>query len=256
MGDANFEESKQKIKELLKKVSEKTSPEEMAILKKDFKETIKDANPLVIAAAEAEMMKEGATIDDLMKACDVHLEMFKDVIRNPNLKVPAGHPIASFQEDHKNILSVMEKLIDEIKEAKKIGNAEDAVTEIRMIEKLADKLMDAENHNVRQENTLFPILERHGIEQPPAIMWHDHTEMKEQKKELIKVLKAKETMPFETLIKRIEPLAMLLLEKFGSHTQKEENILYVTAMKVITEEEWKDIKEECDNLGYFKPGLF
>ena len=255
MGDAEFEGSKRKIKELLKKVSEKTTPEEMAILKKDFKETIKDANPLVIAAAEAEMMKEGATIDDLMKACDVHLEMFKDVIRNPNLKVPQGHPIASFQEDHKNILTVMEKLIDEIKQAKKIGSYEDAITEIRMIEKLADKLMEAENHNVRQENTLFPILERHGIEQPPAIMWHDHTEMKEQKKELLKVLKAKDSMPFEKLISRIEPLAMLLLEKFGSHTQKEENILYVTAMKVITEDEWKDIKEECDNLGYFKPGL-
>src|ERR1035437_9093692 len=255
MGDAKFDESKQKIKELLKKVSEKTSPEEMAIIKKDFKETIKDANPLIIAAAEAELMKEGSTIDDLMKACDVHLEMFRDVIRNPNLKVPEGHPIASFQEDHKNILSVMEKLIDEIKEAKKIGNYEDAVTEVKMIGKLADKIMEAENHNVRQENTLFPVLEKHGIEQPPAIMWHDHTEMKELKKAIIKLAKAVNAENFTYFLGRLAQIAMLLLEKFGSHTQKEENILYVTAMKVITDDEWKDIKEECDNLGYFKPGL-
>jgi len=255
VGDEKFNISKQKIKELLKKVSEKTSVEEMAAIKNDFKETIKDASPLVIAAAEAELMKEGASIEDLMKACDVHLEMFKDVIRNPNLKVPEGHPIAAFQEDHKNILTVMEKLIDEIKKAKKIGNYESAGNELVIIEKLVDKLMEAENHNVRQENTLFPILERHGIEQPPAIMWHDHTEMKEQKKELLKVIKARATMTFDALIKRLEPLAILLLEKFGSHTQKEENILYVTAMKVITEEEWKDIKEECDNLGYFNPSL-
>ena len=255
MGDAKFDESKQKIKELLKKVSEKTSPEEMAAIKKDFKETIKDANPLIIAAAEAELMKEGSTIDDLMKACDVHLEMFRDVIRNPNLKVPEGHPIASFQEDHKNILSVMEKLIDEIKEAKKIGNYEDAVTEIKMIGKLADKIMEAENHNVRQENTLFPVLEKHGIEQPPAIMWHDHTEMKELKKAIIKLAKAVNAENFTDFLGRLAQISMLLLEKFGSHTQKEENILYVTAMKVITEDEWKDIKEECDNLGYFKPGL-
>lgn len=255
MEDEKFNISKQKIKELLKKVSGKTSVEEMASIKNDFKETIKDASPLVIAAAEAELMKEGASIEDLMKACDVHLEMFKDVIRNPNLKVPVGHPIAAFQEDHKNILTVMEKLIDEIKKAKKIGNYELAGNELVIIEKLVDKLMEAENHNVRQENTLFPILERHGIEQPPAIMWHDHTEMKEQKKELLKAIKARNTVTFDVLIKRLEPLAMLLLEKFGSHTQKEENILYVTAMKVITEEEWKDIKEECDNLGYFKPSL-
>lgn len=236
-------------------MTEQTSPEEMAILKKDFKETIKDANPLVIAMAEAELIKEGGTIEGLMKACDVHLELFKDVIRNPNLKVPDGHPIRNFQEDHKNILTFMEKLIDEIKTAKKVGNYEDAKTEIRMIQLLMDKLMEAENHNVRQENTLFPVLEKHGIEQPPAIMWHDHTEMKEHKKAMLKAAQGFAPGNFMATLEKLAPMAALLLEKFGSHTQKEENILYVTALNVITEQEWKDIKEECDNLGYFKPGL-
>jgi DUF438 domain-containing protein len=249
------DETKNKIKELLKKVSSQTSPEEMAILKKDFKETIKDANPLVIAMAEAEMIKEGGTIEDLMKACDVHLELFKDVIRNPNLKVPDGHPIKSFQDDHRNILTIMEKLIDEIKTAKKVGEYQDAITEVRMIVLLSEKLMEAENHNVRQENTLFPVLEKHGLEQPPAIMWHDHTEMKELKKDLLKLARDVNPGNFTASLEKLLQMAVLLLEKFGSHTQKEENILYVTAMKVITEEEWKDIKEECDNLGYFKPGL-
>jgi len=249
------DEAKNKIKELLKKVSSKISPEEMAILKKDFKETIKDASPLIIAAAEAEMIKEGGTIEDLMKACDVHLELFKDVIRNPNLKVPEGHPIRNFQDDHRNILTIMEKLIDEIKTAKKVGNYEDAKIEVKMIQKLMDKLMEAENHNVRQENTLFPILERHGIEQPPAIMWHDHTEMKELKKSMRSIAQTFGPSNFMATLEKLAPMAVLLLEKFGSHTQKEENILYVTAMNVITEQEWKDIKEECDNLGYFKPGL-
>ena len=249
------DEEKNKIKELLKKVSSQTSPEEMAILKKDFKETIKDANPLVIAMAEAEMIKEGGTIEDLMKACDVHLELFKDVIRNPNLKVPDGHPVRNFQDDHRNILKLMEKLIDEIKIAKKVGNYEDGKTEIRMIVKLGEKLMEAENHNVRQENTLFPVLEKHGIEQPPAIMWADHTEMKELKKGLLNLARNTGAGNYMPSLEKLAQMAVLLLEKFGSHTQKEENILYVTALNVITEQEWKDIKEECDNLGYFKPGI-
>ncbi len=41
-----------------------------------------------------------------------------------------------------------------------------------------------------------------------------------------------------------------MFKKFLSHTQKEENILYVTALKVISDDEWKEIKEECDLLGY------
>ncbi len=251
MGDS----AKDKVKEILKKVTERTTPEEMAALKETFKDIIKDANPMVIAAAESELVKEGATLNDLMKACDIHLEMFKDVIKNPNLKLPEDHPITSFQHDHVNILNLMEKFIETIKALKAKGSFETGEKEMHRLSLIGEKLLEAENHNVRQENTLFPILERHGIEQPPAIMWHDHTEMKEQKKQIIKVIKEAEASGFNLFISRLEPLAVSLLEKFAGHTQKEENILYVTAVNVITEEEWKDIKEECDNLGYFIPNI-
>ncbi|HDQ25126.1 MAG TPA: DUF438 domain-containing protein [bacterium] len=246
---------KQELKSLLKRVTANTSKEELDILKKEFKTVFEGADPMLIAAAEAELLKEGGSIEDLMKACDVHLELFKDSIKNPQLKVPDGHPIKIFQEDHKNILFIMEKLVDEIKEAEKQDNYDDAKVEIMMIEKLVNRLMEAENHNVRQENTLFPVLEKHGIEQPPQIMWHEHTEMKAQKKELLKLINDRKNYEFKDFLKRALALSVMLLEKFGGHTQKEEHILYVTAMNVITDDEWKDIKEECDNLGYFAPGL-
>ncbi len=249
----NEEIKKEKLKQLLKKVTSDTNDYELKELKEEFKDIIKDANPLIIAQAEGELIKEGGKIEDLMKACDIHLELFKDVIRNPNLKVPEGHPIKDFQEDHKNILDLMEKLLDEVKKLKNFKNFEEAEENIKTIENLAQKLMEAENHNVRQENTLFPVLEKKGIEQPPAIMWHEHTEMKEQKKQLINLLKNRKHFDYKDFIYNLEVISKFLLEKFGSHTQKEENILYVTALNVITDEEWKDIKQECDNLGYFKP---
>lgn len=246
-----FEEAKQKVKELLKKVSADTGAEEMAAIKAQFKEVIRDANPLVIAAAEGELVKEGHTIEHLMKACEVHLELFKDVIRNPNLKVPEGHPIASFQQDHRDILDLMEKFVEAAKSASKKSSLADAAYDISVMEMTAQELMEAENHNVRQENTLFPLLEKHGIEQPPAIMWAEHTDMKDQKKALLKLLKERDSYTFGELMVKLQAQAIALLEKFAGHTQKEENILYVTALKTITENEWKDIKEECDNLGYF-----
>ncbi len=249
------EKNKEKLKELLKKVTADIKNEEFNKLKEDFKEVINETNPLTIAQVEGELVKEGMKIEDLMKACDLHLELFKDVIRNPNLKVPDWHPIKQFQEDHKNILNLMENLIDEIKKLRQYKNVNEAENEISNIEKIANKLMEAENHNIRQENTLFPVLEKKGIEQPPAIMWHEHTEMKEQKKDLIKIIKEKDKIEYNEFIKRLEIIAKYLLEKFGSHTQKEENILYVTALNVITDNEWKEIKEECDSLGYFIPEI-
>lgn len=249
------ESTKEKLKELLKKVTSETTEDDLEKLKQEFKETIKDANPLIIAQAEGELIKEGGKLEDLMKACDIHLELFEDAIRNPNLKVPDWHPIKSFQDDHKNILDLMEKLLEYIKSLKEYKSFEESKEIINKIQKISEKLMEAENHNIRQENTLFPVLEKKGIEQPPAIMWHEHTEMKEQKKLLLKLLKEKENLSFSDFVNKMEMIAKFLIEKFGSHTQKEENILYVTALNVISDEEWKEIKEECDNLGYFNPEI-
>ncbi len=251
ISNEKFNESKEKVKELLKKLNAESDSAEIKKIRDEFKEVLAEVNPVVIAVAEGELVNEGYTQDDLKNACDVHLELFKDSIENPNLKVPEWHPIHKFQEEHKGILKILERIRELISEAKKRGDFNSAEEELSKIEKLAQKLMDAESHNVRQENTLFPILERHGIEQPPAIMWSEHLEMKENKKKLLKLLGERDKYDFQEFLNLIDGTVILLWEQFGAHTQKEENILYVTALDVITDEEWKDIKEECDNLGYF-----
>ena len=247
-----FIEKKERLKSLMKRLKGKESEEDLNRIKKEFKELISEVNPILIAFAENELVNEGFSREDLMSACDIHLLLFKDKIENPDLKVPDWHPIKSFQDDHRIILRIMENLIDKIKELRMAGDFKKGEKIIFEIENILNKLMEAENHNIRQENTLFPVLEKHGIEQPPAIMWAEHTEMKEQKKEIIKILKEKENYDFFEFCNRIQQMATFLLEKFSLHTQKEQNILYVTALDIIKDQEWRDIKEECDNLGYFR----
>lgn len=243
---------KNTAKEMIKKLRGKESCENIEKLQKEFEEFLKGLNPIVIALAEQELLSEGYTFDDIKSACDVHLALFKGTIENPGLKVPEDHPIRTFQDDHRNILHLMEALRAEIKKAEKKPSLEGASEEMERITKFAHQLMEAENHNVRQENTLFPVLEKHGITAPPAIMWQEHTEMKEQKKALLKELSRAAEYPFSEHLKRLDAIARMLMEKFFTHSQKENNILYQTALDTITSEEWKDIKEECDNLGYFK----
>jgi len=250
--NADFTATKDELKNLLKKIKgEESDSREISDARREFKEVLAGATPMMIALAEQELVQEGFTQDDLVTACDIHLELFKDSIEKPDLEVPADHPIARFQEDHRVILHLMEELRETVLKAKSRGSLEAARDELARIERLTDDLLEAENHNVRQENTLFPILERHGLEQPPAIMWMEHTEMKQEKKKIKSLLNERETKDFTTLIKLLEAMSIMLIEKFASHTQKEQNILYVTALEVITDEEWNDIKKECDNLGYF-----
>ncbi len=242
---------KEGLKTLLKRVQGGTSREEIEKARAEFKGLLSKATPLLIAQAEQELIAEGFTQQDLVSACDVHLELFRSTIEQNEISVPEEHPIARFQKDHRIILTLMDELRRLAGELKKRGTYEQGRPELDRLAELIEKLLEAENHNVRQENTLFPLLERHGLEQPPAIMWMEHTEMKEQKKKLKKLLDQREEMDFDTFADLVLQHSILLQEQFANHTLKEKNILYQAALEVLTEEEWKDIKEECDALGYF-----
>jgi len=254
MGTSSQEQNpvKEGLKTLLKRIKSGTSQEELEKARAEFKGLLSRATPLLIAQAEQELIAEGFTQRDLVSACDVHLELFRSTIEQNEIQVPEGHPIARFQEDHRIILALMDQLRRVAGDLKKKGSFAEGRQELSKLEELIEKLLEAENHNVRQENTLFPLLERHGLEQPPAIMWMEHTEMKEQKKKLKKLLDQREEMDFDTFADLFLQNSILLQEKFANHTLKEKNILYQAALEVLTEEEWKDIKEECDALGYFK----
>jgi hypothetical protein len=242
------------LKDLLRKIKGETDPGRLDAVRRDFKGLLSRATPLMIARAEQELVGEGFTQTDLVSACDVHLEFFRESMADAELEVPAGHPIARFQKDHRLILDMMEALRNSLKAAREKGGAAAAAEDLAMAKNLIDRLLDAENHNVRQENTLFPLLERHGLEQPPAIMWMEHTEMKEEKKKVRSLLEKIGDADFEVSMALLDGASLRLLEKFASHTLKEKNILYAAALEVLSEEEWNDIREECDNLGYFSLG--
>ena len=249
--DEEFIATRESLKKLLMTVKGIENAERIAEVKKEFKEILRTANPLMIALAEQDLVKEGFRQEDLVSACDIHLELFRESLESGEIDVPDGHPIARFQQDHRIILSLMEELRERLKTAGRSENAGEIRSELERAGKLVELLLEAENHNVRQENTLFPMLERHGIEQPPAIMWMEHTEMKEDKKKLRALLGDIAGRDPGPALGVMESIALRLVEKFATHTQKEQNILYRAALDVLSEEEWNDIREECDNLGYF-----
>ena len=212
-----------------------------------IKQLMSRATPAMIAQAEQELVAEGFSQRDLVSACDAHLELFREAAGESSFDLPPNHPLTHFELDHRVIMQALADLRSSIASAReKAGPADEEMWEIR---RAIDLLHKAENHNVRQENTLFPILERHGIEQPPAIMWEEHTDMRNDKKIMSAVLE--DDLPLPEKLDRLDAMAVLFTEKFAQHTQKETRILYPASLELFSEEEWSDITEECDNLGYF-----
>jgi hypothetical protein len=240
---------KEALKELIKRLHEGANPEEV---KEQFKDLIKDLTPDVIAQVEEELIKEGMPREEVQRLCDVHLAVFRESLEGGETLAPEGHPIRILMEEHRMLLRFAGELRDAAQNLQSVNG-----DEMGQINHIVEHLKDSESHYLREENVLFPYLERHGITQPPAIMWMEHDRIREIKKNIYRIVDGREDVGLQEFKAQLEESSLALAEMLSSHFYKENNILFPTALRVIDEEEWPDIRRQFDEIGYccFTPEL-
>lgn len=242
-----MKERKEILKELIRKLHSGVPPEDV---KKEFRTHVGDVSPFEIAQIEEELIKEGISREEILKLCDVHLAMFQESLEKESSIAPEGHPVYILMEEHRMLIDFAGKLREVVKGILQEGKDQQKIS---ILEHILQHFKDSESHYLREENALFPFLEKHGITQPPAVMWMEHDRIREIKKSLYRVAEEIEKGAEEELMN----LATTLQETLSSHFYKENNILFPTALRVIDEQEWKEIRRSFDEIGYccFTPGV-
>jgi PAS domain S-box-containing protein len=242
---------KEKLKRAVEKLHQGAS---VSDVKEEFKDILRDATPLEISKIEQEMIEGGIPREKIESLCDVHLELFKDSLQEPNPDLPEAHPIYILMQEHKIILNAAIRLAELAQVC-----AEDALqmpppNVIAGIMQSVQLLKDSANHYEREENVLFPRLEAHGITQPPAIMWSEHDTIRGIEKALFGILEDGPGLNEQTLT-QLRSSALSLSEMLSSHFFKENNILFQTSLKLFSKEEWHKARIDFDDIGYgiFKP---
>ncbi|HID32882.1 MAG TPA: DUF438 domain-containing protein [bacterium (Candidatus Stahlbacteria)] len=203
---------KEMIKDILERLHKGESTDKIL---SEYRDVLKDLTPPQIARIEQELISEGMDPDKVRKFCSVHLAIFRESIDRAEVKLPPWHPINILLKEHKYITDLVRNLRPEV-----VGN-----------------LKATESHYLREENVLFPYLEKHGIVQPPKIMWAEHDEIRKVEKDLRD--------------KFTEELKTRLNDLLLNHFYKENNILFPTGLDVIPDDEWLSIRTEFDEIGYF-----
>lgn len=219
-------------------------------LKQRFKDVLGDVGPADIARLEEELIAEGLPREEIQSLCDLHLAVFRESLEGQRTLAPAGHPIHILTQEHDALLEFADELEDVAQSLRAAAKAGDNSAEAERIRDIEEHLRASESHYVREENVLFPYLERHGITQPPAIMWMDHNEIREAKKNLYELIAAREGMTPQDFAEGMEEAALSLSGLLSSHFAKENNILFPAALQVIARDEWTEIRREFDELGY------
>lgn len=243
----NQNDKKEILKNLIKRLHEGVNPEEV---KKEFKEAVGDITPISIAQAEEELVNEGVPVEEVHRLCDVHLAIFRDSLEKETPLAPAGHPIHILMEEHKTLLGFLDELTSL---SRRIDEAKVVDPESKDMKRLSDivgQFKGSESHYLREENVLFPYLEKHGITQPPAIMWTEHNKIRDIEKNLYRLVDTNIKIVYEEFAKQLVAVVTSMTDMLSSHYYKENNVLFPTSLKVVEEKEWIDIRQQFDELGY------
>lgn len=238
---------KDTLKEIIKQLHEGVPPEEV---KEKFGKFLEGVGAEEIAGIEQELVQEGMPREELQRLCDVHLAVFKDQLQKQELHIPSWHPISILIEEHKIMLEHAEKLgaitkmIEEACDVVHVGD------ELKELQNIIKHLVEAEKHYLREENVLFPTVEKHGITEPPAIMWTEHNRIREIEKKLDMLVDKWNEMSFYEFKTKLSETAEPFCSMLPSHFSKENNILFPASLQVVTPEEWRDARKEFDEIGY------
>lgn len=245
---SGMDETKKKLlKEIIKQLPEGASPEEV---KERFREALKGVTSEDIVKVEQELVKEGMPREELQKLCDIHMAIFGEQLQEQELHISRGHPISILIEEHSIMLQRAERLetlLGMVEEACDSVYVGDVLTELQNI---AKEFQDSEKHYLREENVLFPMVEKHGITEPPAIMWMEHDKIREVKKKFTNLVEKWNTMTYEEFKKRLSDATKPLCSLLPSHFYKENNILFPAALESVSIEEWEEARKEFDEIGY------
>jgi len=241
------EDKKALIKEAIRQLHAGVPPEQV---KEKFRHVLEGTDSLEIAKIEEELAKEGMKREEMRKLCDVHMAIFKEQLEKQHPNLQPTQPISILMEEHKIMLKLADQLVAAANKVLKVTDMRYVTAEIHEVEHLAEDFTDSEKHYLREENVLFPFIEKHGITEPPAVMWIEHNEIRELKKKLPELIKDLNEGGFQSFKDQLWETAKALSNLLQNHFYKENNILFPAALSVITPQEWVDIRKEFDEIGY------
>jgi uncharacterized protein len=181
--------------------------------------------------------------------------MAQNIGQKGDILAPPGHPIHTLMEEHRALLGFAARLKELAAGMAKAGAEAEAAA--ASLPQLLAYFKESASHYAREENVIFPSLQKHGITQPPAAMWMEHDHIRELEKDLFHLVETRSTMPAAQFSGRLQPAAIVLADALASHFYKENNILFPMAMQVIVEEEWVELRRQFDGVGYcsFSPAV-
>jgi DUF438 domain-containing protein len=204
-----------------------------------------------IAEVEQMLIDEGMPIEQVHNLCDVHVAVMRAALdRQDTPSAIPGHPLHTLDAENNAaalLLDSLQKALDEY--SSNLGAA--ALTELQQN---VAQLQEFDRHYLREENLLFPFLEKYDFSGPSQVMWQTHDQVRAGWKNLRKILESAAVS--QEKLNLFEQQFLSVEHAMRELFYKEEKILFPTSLKLLKESDWAAISYQEDAIGYFaiQPG--
>ena len=217
---------------------------ELEEAKKMFQAAFDQVDVAEITAAERELIAQGLDLRKIQYLCNVHADVFKGNIKenkeNSEFEKP-GHPVHTFKLENIVLKSLVnDALLPDL--AKWEKGDKSALSKLR--QELKD-LAKIHYHYARKETSMFPIMTKYGITAPPKVMWGVDDKIRKLIGQANLLISQKDINKAE-VSKAIKETAHEVLEMIF----KEEEIMLPMIDEVASEEDWGNVKNEEEQIGY------
>jgi DUF438 domain-containing protein len=245
----NNREYRQKmLKEMIMELHAGKSVESV---KERFKELLEHVGATEISEMEQKLIEEGMPAEEIKRLCDVHTTVFKDSLdTQPHTDVTAGHPVHTFKEENKALTAVIEQIESTVKQINEAAIGNNIKQLLDTWQSQHQNLLAVEKHFSRKENILFPYLEKNGITGPPAVMWALHDDIRADLKKITSLLDKPNPLANKRLTHDITDIVLPTLNTIKELFYKEENIMFPMCLENFSPDEWQEIHDQGDEIGY------
>ncbi len=154
---------------------------------------------------------------------------------------PAGHPVHTYKAEN----TALREHIEELEGYLQVQPADIEASKLEQIRTLLHTISAVEAHYVRKENQLFPFLEQKGFDKPSTVMWTLHDNIRADLKEAIRLASASEVD-----VQKLISQSRAALTQIKDMIFKEDQILFPTALKMLSEAEWIAARQGENELDY------
>lgn len=217
---------------------------ELEEAKKMFQAAFDQVDVAEITAAERELIAQGLDPRKIQYLCNVHADVFKGNIKenkeNSEFEKP-GHPVHTFKLENMVLKSLVnDALLPDLAKWEKGDKG--------VLSKLRQELKDLAKihyHYARKETSMFPIMTKYGITAAPKVMWGVDDKIRKLIGQANLLISQKDINKAE-VSKAIKETAHEVLEMIF----KEEEIMLPMIDEVASEEDWGNVKNEEEQIGY------